>query len=230
MLKLVWRFIPHFLKRIFLNLLSRVKWGVTIGRGSFVSLGCKFQHKNVILNDSFVAYSSFGKFTYVANNSKIVRAKIGSFSSIGDNVRTCVGRHPVNMFSSHPQTYSNTPPSGTPWVSESRFNEHLYNVNDPSYVVLIGNDVWIGNDVIIMDGVTIGDGAILAAGSVVVRDVEPYSIVGGVPAKHIKYRFGEESRRELLQLKWWDKSDDWILSHTKNLNEICEGSGLNFEK
>lgn len=70
--------------------------------------------------------------------------------------------------------------------------------------VTIGNDVWIGANVIILPGVTIGDGAILAAGAVVTKDVEPYAIVGGVPAKLIRYRFSEEYRKKMLEIKWWD--------------------------
>lgn len=70
--------------------------------------------------------------------------------------------------------------------------------------VVIGNDVWIGSNVIILPGVKVGDGAILSAGAVVSKNVEPYSIVGGVPAKHIKYRFPKAMREAFLRIKWWD--------------------------
>lgn len=76
----------------------------------------------------------------------------------------------------------------------------------------IGNDVWIGQNAVIMDGVKIGDGAIVAAGAVVTKDVAPYAIVGGVPAKLIKYRFDEATIKDLLRLKWWELSDKEILS------------------
>lgn len=74
----------------------------------------------------------------------------------------------------------------------------------------IGNDVWIGDSVLILDGVKIGDGAVLAAGAVVTADVPPYAIVGGVPAKVIRYRFNEDEIEHLIKLKWWDKSEQWI--------------------
>jgi hypothetical protein len=70
--------------------------------------------------------------------------------------------------------------------------------------VIIGNDVWIGRNVIVMDGITIGDGAIIAAGATVTHDVPPYAIVGGVPAKIIRYRFSSEIIAALLETKWWD--------------------------
>lgn len=71
-------------------------------------------------------------------------------------------------------------------------------------LVEIGNDVWIGANVTILSGVVIGDGAVIAAGAVVNRDVEPYAVVGGVPAKRIKYRYHQEIIQALLQIKWWD--------------------------
>lgn len=76
---------------------------------------------------------------------------------------------------------------------------------------IIGNDVWVGKNAVILGGVTIGDGAIIAAGSIVTKDVAPYSVVGGVPAKELKKRFNENIIRELEELKWWNKSEDEIV-------------------
>lgn len=81
----------------------------------------------------------------------------------------------------------------------------------------IGNDVWIGYNATIMAGVTIGDGAIIATNATVVKDVEPYSIVGGNPAKEIKKRFQEEEIKQLLELRWWDKDISWITENVQNL-------------
>lgn len=79
--------------------------------------------------------------------------------------------------------------------------------------IVIGNDVWIGYDAVIMAGVTIGDGAIIGTRAVVTKDVEPYSIVGGVPAKEIRKRFTPDIVNELLRLKWWDWPVDVIREH-----------------
>jgi acetyltransferase-like isoleucine patch superfamily enzyme len=77
-------------------------------------------------------------------------------------------------------------------------------------VVIIENDVWIGDNVTIMSGVSIGNGAIIAAGSHVVKDVKPYSVVGGNPASHIKYRFSSDVIEKLLKIQWWNFSDDSV--------------------
>lgn len=84
---------------------------------------------------------------------------------------------------------------------------------------VIGNDVWIGEKSIILPGVEIGDGAIIAAGSVVTKNVEPYSIVGGIPAKLIKYRFNKDTIKKLISIKWWDWSDTDIFNATKYLED-----------
>ena len=165
------------------------------------------------MNDSEISYSNLGRYTYIANHTIIRFASIGAFCSIGDNVRTCLGRHPTNWFSSHPQTYSRSPPSRKPWVIESKFEEHLFTGSNQKYVVEIGHDVWIGNNVLIMDGVSVGDGAIVGAGSVVTADIEAYSICGGVPARKIRSRFSEEEIREMKSLRWWERSDSWIKEH-----------------
>ena len=83
-------------------------------------------------------------------------------------------------------------------------NENVY----PYKRVKVGNDVWIGTKVIVMGGVTIGDGAVIGAGSIVTKDVPPYAIVAGVPAKIIRYRFSEEIVKELQNIKWWNLPED----------------------
>lgn len=99
------------------------------------------------------------------------------------------------------------------------YTEHTV-LDSSKYVVKIGNDVWIGNNVMIMDGVTIGDGAIIAAGSIVTKDVEPYVVCAGIPAKAIKSRFDKDKVDKLLELRWWDKSPEWIKKNIDYLHSL----------
>lgn len=144
--------------------------------------------------------SKIGRHTYVAENARIVRVEIGAFCSIGPNVIIGgLGTHPTKWISTHPVFYSTLKQSGKTFVTINSFDELQLNK--------IGNDVWIGARALILDGVSIGDGAIIAAGSVVTKDVSPYAIVGGVPAKIIRFRFSEEVIARLLEWQWWNLSD-----------------------
>ena len=87
-------------------------------------------------------------------------------------------------------------------------------------VVEIGNDVWVGNDVRIIGGVKIGDGAVIGSCALVTKDVEPYSIVGGVPAKVIKKRFSDDIISKLLETKWWNKDAEWISSNAEIFDNV----------
>ena len=87
--------------------------------------------------------------------------------------------------------------------------------------VIIGNDVWIGDNVTIMSGVTIGDGAVIANNSHIVKNVDPYAIVGGNPGNHIRYRFTDLQKHNLLAIKWWDWSDEKINNH---LHLLCSNN------
>lgn len=109
------------------------------------------------------------------------------------------------------------------WVSTYPFNilypEFNYVKGLPTTKgnVTIGNDVWIGRQALIMSGLSIGDGAVIAANAVVVKNVQPYSIVGGNPAKHIRYRFTEDEIAELLRIQWWNWTDVDVRHNAKSL-------------
>ena len=109
--------------------------------------------------------------------------------------------------------------NGKTFCKKSKFKEFL--TVDNRYVI-IGNDVWIGEGVTIKGGIKIGDGAIIAMNSCVTKDVPPYAIVGGVPAKIIRYRFTDEQIRLLLDFQWWNKPIDWIQLHADEFENISD--------
>lgn len=164
---------------------------------------CTFSSYNTVYKYARLRESSFGSYSYVGRETQVYSAEVGSFTSIGPQVLIGLGEHPSQGFvSSHPMFYSTIGQSNPVIVDKNLFDEF-----PKTY---IGNDVWIGARAVVKTGVTIGDGAIVAAGSVVVKDVEPYSIVGGVPAKHIRYRFSEEQISVLKNSEWWHKDLEWL--------------------
>ena len=153
---------------------------------------------------------SFGKYTYGQPNIIWANDKakliVGNFCSIAGNVKIYLGGN-------HRSDWVTTYPFGH--IHQNIFN-NFNGEGHPSTKgdVIIGNDVWIGGNVTIMSGVTIGDGAVIANNSHVVKNIEPYSLVGGNPAKLIKYRFTPEQIKKLLEIKWWNWDDEKINKFT----------------
>lgn len=192
-----------------------------------IAPGTFFEGKNRLNVNAQVSKSHIGLGTYISGNSKLRNVKIGRFCSIGQNVETGFGIHPTHYLSTHPAFYSTRKQAGFSFVHEQLFEEHKFVDMNKKYYVAIGNDVWIGNDVKIMDGIVIGDGAIIALGSIVTKDVEPYSIVGGIPAKLFRMRFSDDTIKKLLEIQWWNsdlneirKNVNWFVSNKEHSNEI----------
>jgi len=193
-----------WLKRTYYRLHYKKK-NVRFGSNVLLNTKNNFEGLNVIGNNTEIASCTIGLGSYVSNNSVIKQTIVGRFCSIGSNVQTGLGTHPSKIFvSSHPAFYTTEPHAGFTFAKKNIFADHVFTDPENKYVVEIGNDVWIGSNVIIMDGIKIGDGAIVAAGSVVTADVLPYAIVGGVPAKLIRYRFTEIQIEKLSTIKWWN--------------------------
>lgn len=171
----------------------------------------KFKGYNRIYKNSNITNSEIGKFTYVGEDSFLYNARIGSFCSISNDVRIIYGTHPTDKISTHPIFYSNRNQCGTSFLNKSLFNE--FSLINNSKSLLVNNDVWIGYGARIIEGVKIDNGAIILAGAVVTKDVKAYSIVGGIPARHIRYRFNENEISLLMKFQWWNKDDDWIKSN-----------------
>lgn len=181
---------------------NRMK-NVIFSSGSNIGWNSYFEGNNRVgENSSFDG--CMGKCTYIGSNCHI-SGKIGRYCSIAGGVNVLSGIHPVGHFvSTSPVFYSLRKQCGVTYVEEQRFNELVFSDKEGHYVITIGNDVWIGYGVTILPGVKVGDGAIIAAGAVVCSDVEPFSIVGGVPAKLIRMRFSDSEIEYLMTVKWWN--------------------------
>lgn len=156
---------------------------------------------NYIGDSVLLENSSLSDFSYINSRSFVSNAEIGKFTSIAHDVQVGLGAHPINMVSTHGAFYSKNKAFKT-FADREYFKEFSS--------IKIGNDVWLGARSIILNGINIGDGAVIAAGAVVTKNVEPYAVVGGVPARFIKYRFDKEIIEKLLKIKWWDLNPEWL--------------------
>lgn len=149
-------------------------------------------------------HSHIGKYTRINAFCQLARVTVGNFTAIGMNTIMGLGRHPMNYASTQSIFYKNNNIKND-WVNPIDFKEGL--------PIKVGGDVWVGRNSTVMDGVTIGHGAVIATGAIVTKDVPPYAIAAGVPAKVIKYRFNEDIIERLLEIEWWNFSDEQIQEH-----------------
>lgn len=174
---------------------------------------CKFGIFNTIYDKVVMLNVSIGDFSYVAQGSIISNTQIGKFCSIGPDIKCGLAFHPNQTFvSTHPVFYSMVKQSQITFADQNYFIEYKN--------IKIGNDVWIGANAIIVGEIEIGDGVIIAAGSIVTKNIPPYAIVAGVPAKIIRYRFSEDEISYLLKLKWWNLDWIWIKKNFKDFHSL----------
>lgn len=159
-----------------------------------------------------IVNSTIERHTYIGGGTSINNATIGAFCSISFNVSIGLGKHPSQMVSTHPSFYSKNKPF-TVFADKDYYDEYG--------TVSIGNDVLIGKNAVISYGVTIGDGAIVTNNAVVTKNVPPYAIVGGVPAKLIKYRFDENTINRIRATKWWEWDESLL---RKNYTDFIDVS------
>lgn len=157
--------------------------------------------------------TSFGDYSYMDGDANIIYAAVGKFCSIASHVRINPGNHPMSRITQHHMTYR-------------RIRYRLAETDDARIFdwrranwVTIGHDVWIGHAATIMPGVTIGTGAIVGAGAVVTKDVAPYTIVAGVPARPLRKRFSDELIQKITESCWWDWDRQTLERHYK---ELCD--------
>jgi len=173
---------------------------------SEVAEGC------VLNSTSRLSRSQLGRFTYIQHGSVVSDSEVGRYCSIASNVTIGPGEHPTNCLSTHPEI----------WSSGSNL--------DPAVAwhkrTSIGHDVWVGQNAVIRAGVQIGNGAIIGAGAVVVQNVRNFEVVGGVPAKRIRFRFPEPIVQRLEELRWWDFPHALVKRAVRGLSD----SDLTIEK
>lgn len=169
-------------------------------------------------------HGKLGFGSYIGNNCSL-SAEIGKFTSIAPNVRCNSGLHPYKppFVTTSPSFFSLNPHSaqnGSTFAKEQLFNENAYYDINNKIAIKIGSDCWIGEGVFIVGGIEIGDGAVVLAHAVVTKDIPPYAIVGGIPAKIIGYRYDKETIDFLLDKKWWNNSTEWLKANWKLLCDI----------
>jgi acetyltransferase-like isoleucine patch superfamily enzyme len=168
----------------------------------------QFAEYNRICKNVSLWKAQIGSHTYVAESSCILFTKIGKFCSIGPRSQIGLAQHPSRGFiSTHPVFHLAIPSIHLTYADKDYYQGFAE--------TLIGNDVWIGANVCIKGGVTIGDGAIIGAGAVVVDNIPDYSIVAGVPAKIIRFRYPLEEISILKRYEWWNKEEAWLKSNFK---------------
>jgi phosphonate metabolism protein (transferase hexapeptide repeat family) len=174
-----------------------------------------------ILANTRVEYAALGDYSYLGENCDVADAAIGKFTAIANAVRIGAPNHPMGRPSQHRFTYC------PEYYEASATRDRGFFADRRAAKVTIGNDCWIGHGAIILPSVTVGDGAVIAAGAVVSRNVPPYTIVGGVPARPIRRRFPDAVAERLVRIAWWDWPDEVIFERlddfrSESIEQFCQ--------
>ena len=201
--------------------------GVDIKRGAHVSHDTVLEGLNYI--GKRTTFNGFlGRGSYVGNDCGM-SATIGRYSSIAPLVRTTHGIHSYKapFATTSPMFFNRGHHGGRSFATRDMIDNCRYADATRHTDVVIGNDCWIGQGAFFTGGVHVGDGAMVLAGAVVTKDVEPYAIVGGVPARVIGYRYDRDTIDFLMRIRWWDFPGQWLRD---NWELLCDIDRLKTEK
>lgn len=214
---LIYRTIKDFVLFYVSYIKNKINYRGNLRFNSSVRIGqdSTFEGANTIGDNTYFS-GSMGYGTYLCQNCSIT-GNIGRFCSIAQDVKNSLGVHPITApyVSSSPMFFSLRKQTGKTFAKKQLFDE----LKDP---IEIGHDCWVGQGAFIVGGVKIGTGAVVLAGAVVTKDVPSYSIVGGVPAKVVKYRYDEETIDFLLKSEWWNKPIEWLEANYELFSNIDE--------
>lgn len=218
-MKFIFRLIFRLISPILYHQYCRFDPTVKISRATTFE-GMSKLHSHV----TFHGHLGYG--SYIGSHSSL-SANIGRFTSIAPYVRCNNGIHPYKepFVSTAPCFFSLNPKcaqNGSTFATEQLFQEVKYSDSLKRVAVTIGNDCWIGEGAFLVGGITIADGAVVLAHAVVTKNVPPYAIVGGVPAKIIGYRYTEDIINFLLEIKWWVNTPEWFKKHWRLLSDITK--------
>lgn len=203
------------MKTVLRRIWYRIRYpGIQICPGATVGGGIRYGSHVVLCHHAAVHGVTIGSHTYVGTQAHVQYATIGSFVSIGPEVRIGLGSHPVHMVSTYPSFYASNASTVVPLNKDVHVREYS--------PVTIGSDVWIGARAMVVDGVEIGHGAVVAAGAVVTKSVPAYAIVGGVPARVIRYRFAPEVISALLETAWWNWPYELIRERAGDFADVTQ--------
>lgn len=183
-----------YIKGLFQNLANPA-----VSLFTLIDTKSRVNHKAKIYRFARIVDSSIGRYSYIGINSWIVNAEVGQFCSIATDVNIGLAEHTIDYLSTSPIFTEKINGTGYSWVKQNLIN--------PTPRTYIGNDVWIGYRALIKSGIKIGNGAIVGAGAVVTKNIPPYAIVAGVPAKIIRYRYSQKVIDRLGKLNWWEMDE-----------------------